>query len=376
MTQWLPAAALALVFAPGVDEPPEIIHDGVECVVAERFPRIEARIEATPGVARARVLFRSAGAAEWYEVAMKPEGGTWVAVLPQPKPTLKAFDYYIVVIDAAMGMSQTPEFHPFVGLGAGGCQGRRVTGALMSAAIQLQAPVGAPIVPAGFANAGVVGGSIAGGSTSGASTTTGGATGGSAAGAAAGGGSKGLMIALIGGGAAAAGVAAAAGGGDVSGASPTPASSTPNPSPTPAATPTATPAPTPTPAPSPTPTPTTGSLTGRWVGTLNFAPDSHCTWGLGMTLDLTQTGTNLSGSTVFTVSSGSSAADCEPVGTTTTYPIVSGSVNGLDVTFAIRGQGFDSVTLTGRQSGNTMSGTALDQQNQSTRTGAWNAVRQ
>jgi hypothetical protein len=322
MTLWVSAATLAVALSPGGNDPPWIAHDGVECVVAERFPRIEARIEGA--VARARVLFRGAGAEEWYEVAMKLEGGAWVGVLPQPKRTLNAFDYYIDVIDSAMGMSRTPEFHPIVGVGAGGCPGRRVTGALASAAIHVQAPVGAPLVPAGFANAGVVGG-VAGGSV----------TSGSEAGAAGAGSSKGLMLGLIGGGAAAAGIAAAAGGGGGSGPTSPPASGTPSPSTTPAPTP----APTPTPAPAPTPSPSPGAgLTGRWTGTLNVT-DTIGSPGCGVlvasaTLDLTQNGNALSGTMSVTVISNGSAPKCAPPGTTGSGPLSNGSASGATVQFS------------------------------------------
>lgn len=350
MTLWLAVAAFVLSLAPGLDDPPEIMHEGVECVLAERFPRIEAQIKATKGVARARVLFRRAGADEWYEVAMKPEGGAWVGVLPQPKRTLEAFDYYIVVIDAAMGMSQTPEFHPFVVSDAGGCQGKTVTGALTAAAVHLQAPVGAPIVPAGFAGRGVTGGGVAGGSTAGAS-------------------SKGLVVALIGGGAAA-GLAVAKGGGGESGSSSTPASATPSPSAPPASTPS------PTPAPTPTPPPVTGNLGGRWVGTGSFSPDpTYCTWSFGLTVDLTQTGMSLSGTAVFTTMSSSGNAGCEPVGTALTAPI-SGSVNGSNVILTSSPEADHVVTLAGTPSGNSMSGTVQDQKHGRTRNGAWTAARQ
>jgi hypothetical protein len=95
-----------------------------------------------------------------------------------------------------------------------------------------------------------------------------------------------------------------------------------------------------------------------------------------MALDLTQTGTNVSGSGVFTVASGSNAPDCEPVGTSMTYPIASGSIDGANLTLTFHSEADHVFTLAGTQSGSTLSGTAQDQEHGQTRNGTWNAARQ
>jgi len=200
-------AALAVARAAAA-EAPAIAHAGVGCVVAEKFPRLEARIAPADAVARALVHFRTDPARPWYAVAMKAEGDAFSGVLPKPKGSLKAFQYYIDVTDRAFATSRTPEYTTSVVSGPGACQGKMMAGALGSASILLEVPLGAPLVPAGFGSAGVA---AAGSGTAAAS----------AAGAAGGGGAGiGTVAAIVGGGAAVAGavvVAKAAGGDESSG---------------------------------------------------------------------------------------------------------------------------------------------------------------
>jgi hypothetical protein len=186
-------------------EPPAISHAAVGCVVAEKFPRLEAQIAPADAVARAVVHFRTDPARPWYAVAMKPEGDSFAGVLPKPKGSLKAFQYYIDATDRAFASSRTPEYTTTVVAGPGACQGKMMAGALSAASILLEVPAGAALVPAGFGSAGVA---AAGSGTAAAS----------AAGAAGGGGAGiGTVAAVVGGGAAVAGAvvaAKAAGGGD------------------------------------------------------------------------------------------------------------------------------------------------------------------
>jgi hypothetical protein len=191
---------------PAAAEPPAISHAGVGCAVAEKFPRLEAHIVPADAVARAMVHFRTDPARPWYAVAMKPEGEAFAGVLPKPKGSLKAFQYYIDVTDRAFATSRTPEYTTAVVSGPGGCQGKMMAGALSAASILLEVPAGAALVPAGFGSAGVA---AAGSGTAAAS----------AAGAAGGGGAGiGTVAAVVGGGAAVAGavvaVKAASGGDD------------------------------------------------------------------------------------------------------------------------------------------------------------------
>jgi hypothetical protein len=202
------AAATAIV---GVPRPvaadgPAIEHAAVSCVVAEKHPRMTARIEPLSRVARASLHFRSGAGGGWYVVAMKAKEGAFEGVLPQPKKSLKAFAYYIEAADTAFATSRTPEYAAQVVDGPAACEGKMMAGALGSASVVLEAPPGAPALPVGFAPTGV------------AATSAGGAV---AAGTAAAGGGGATTLLLVGGGVAAAGaavaVAASHGGGGDSG---------------------------------------------------------------------------------------------------------------------------------------------------------------
>ena len=189
-----------LLAAPSIwAQSPSIDHQPVACVVAEKFPRLDARIHPGDSVATARILFQAELSPVWYAVSMKAEGPAFVGVLPKPKSSLKSFRYYIEVTDKAFGTARTPEYTSSVAARPGECPGK-VAAALGSASVVLNVPAGAAALPAGFAATGVVAGS----STSAAAT----------AGATAGGGgglSTGAIAGIVGGaGAAAVGIAAVA----------------------------------------------------------------------------------------------------------------------------------------------------------------------
>lgn len=194
-------AVLLLAASSGAQAPtPTIEHQPVACAAAGKFPRLEARFSPSGSVASARVVFQGQSP-EWYAVAMKSEGATFVGVLPKPKRSLKSFRYYIEVTDKALGTNRTADYTASVVESSSACQGRILAGALASAAVVLQGPAGAVGLPVGFASAGVV----AAGSSAG------------TAGAAVGGGgslSTGAVVGIVGGvGAAAVAAVAAKGGG-------------------------------------------------------------------------------------------------------------------------------------------------------------------
>lgn len=182
---------------------PSIEHDAVGCIVADRHPRIEARLAPAEGVSRVRVYFRAAGTTAWYFVEMKSDAGLFQAALPKPKKATKAIDYYVEALSRSFGETRTPEYQPVVVAEAGGCD-RRVAAALLSAPVALGAAAGSPAVPAGFASAGI---------------------------ASAGGVSAGLVVAavVVGGGAIAGGVVAASKSGDDAPGGPTGNLSSPSP---------------------------------------------------------------------------------------------------------------------------------------------------
>ena len=135
--------------------PPSIEHSPVACVLAGRFPRIEARSSPFGEGATARIYFQGA-TSDWYAVSMKTENGVLVGVLPKPKGDLKSFRYYIEVVNQAVETSRTPEYATRVVDRAAGCQGQTVAAVAAGASIVIQAPAGVASVPAGFASTGIV----------------------------------------------------------------------------------------------------------------------------------------------------------------------------------------------------------------------------
>jgi hypothetical protein len=188
----LAGLALSIVaVTPALAQTVSIDHAAVGCVVAERFPRLEARFVPGDAVAKAKVLFQPEGARHWYAVGMKSEGTAFSGILPKPKKSLKGYRYYIEVTDRSAGVSRTPEYTTAVADGPVACRDKVMAGALGSASVALEVPAGAPVVPVGFASNGISTTAVAGG-----------------AGASAGGGGGLPTAVLIGGGVAAAGAAA------------------------------------------------------------------------------------------------------------------------------------------------------------------------
>lgn len=257
-----------LCFA-GSAETLTIEHDGVGCVVADRFPTISARLDPPGEVARARVYFRATGTLHWYFVEMRPEGGGFSGVLPKPKRTLNAIDYYIEAVDLSSATSRTADTRPEVVAPPGPCPGGLpMAVAVSTAKVVVGAAGSAPAIPLGFASEGIVGAAGAAGTAAGGGIST-----------------TAVVVGVVAAGAAVAGVAVASGGGrDGRGVTTTttlalaPATTTPGP---PATTPPA-------------------SLTGTWVG-LN--PDGmvvdvatpSCVRALDLTLNLVQSGSSLTG---------------------------------------------------------------------------------
>jgi hypothetical protein len=164
-------------------------HDGVGCVLAENHPRLEARITPEAEVARARVFFRAAGTPHWYSIEMTRQAGSWTGVLPKPRASTERIEYYLEATDKVFVPARTAERIAAVVQGPAACQKDVVMAASTPAArVVVTAAAGAPAVPAGFLNAGLL---VAGG----------------------GGVSAGLIAGVIGGGAALGGGAVVAAGG-------------------------------------------------------------------------------------------------------------------------------------------------------------------
>lgn len=287
---------------------PSIDHRAVHCMVADRFPVIEAHVTPAEHLGRTRLLFRAAGTPAWYFVEMRPERGSFVGTLPKPLATTTAIEYYIEAVDRELTETRTADYTAQVVADRGGCPAKLLTAAfLTSAKLAIGALTsGASAVPLGFSGVGIIGGSVAGA-----------AAGGAAAGGGGGGLSTGALIGIVGGaGALAAGAIVATGGGDT------------------------------------------------WTGEGNLSPaDRSCTSQFALTFELSIGSSEVTGKEhEFRVTSGGGQFPCpEPVGSNlVNHTVQNGRVDGSNITFSIVGGG-DTVTFAGTISGTTMQGTIVAQ---------------
>jgi hypothetical protein len=148
---------LPVALAGPAQDPParqgiQVVHDGVGCVVAGRHPRLEARVEPSPGAGRVRIHFRAGTSTDWYFVEMKAGGDRWVGLLPKPLPSLQRFHYYVEATGTRFEESRTVEYAPRVVGREGECEARALLAAVSPVGPTfVGAPAGAPPVPAGFA---------------------------------------------------------------------------------------------------------------------------------------------------------------------------------------------------------------------------------
>ncbi len=136
----------------------QVFHDPVGCLVADRYPRFEARIEPESAAARVRIQFRTEEAVDWYFVEMKRENGGRAGLLPKPTKSLKRFRYYIEVTGTDFESARTPEYAAEVVPDASSCGSKLVAASVPSTgSVVVGGPAGAPAVPPGFATLGVAG---------------------------------------------------------------------------------------------------------------------------------------------------------------------------------------------------------------------------
>jgi hypothetical protein len=241
----LAVACLLALATPLWADGPVIDHSAVACMVAEKFPQLEARIVELEMISRVRVQFRGERG-PWYFVEMKQSGGVFTGLLPKPKKSLKTIRYYIEATDRQFRVNRTQEFAASVVPEPMMCADKKMMAGVAAAPASLivGGPSGAAAVPAGFSSSGVVA----------APTAT---AAGASAGAAGGGGiGTAAVVGIVAGGAAIAGVAVAAGGGGNEATSTTVAVVV-----TPTTTTTLAPAPPPT-----TLVPCPGCYAGNWQG--------------------------------------------------------------------------------------------------------------
>jgi hypothetical protein len=140
-----------------------IDHKAVGCIVAGKFPKMNACFTPSSDVARARIYFRAEGGTSWYYVEMKSDAPCLSGILPKPRKELidKHINYYVHVTDKSFTEGRTEEYDPLVVDSESKCKDKLIAAALPKAAIQVF-----PGLPAGFAAGGIgtaaaVGGGVA-----------------------------------------------------------------------------------------------------------------------------------------------------------------------------------------------------------------------
>jgi hypothetical protein len=137
-----------------------IDHPGAKCVVADRYPRIGARVSPGEDTARVRAYFKAAGTPSWYFIEMSPEGDAFAGRLPKPKKATHQINYYIEAIGTSLEVSRTSEFSPMV-VGPGECGKGDVALDAEASSKNYKVAVGSvstnmPVVPTGFNATGIV----------------------------------------------------------------------------------------------------------------------------------------------------------------------------------------------------------------------------
>jgi hypothetical protein len=152
-----PAIGALVAFVPPAlaDDALGIEHHPVHCVVAGKYPQLDACFQPAERVARARVYFKAEGGRDWYYVEMKPEAQCYRGTLPRPKKSLQRMRYYIAVTDRDFAEARTEEYAASVVGSEKACTVGAVAPYVTTASVVVS---GASALPAGFAGAGLLAG--------------------------------------------------------------------------------------------------------------------------------------------------------------------------------------------------------------------------
>jgi len=139
-----------------------IDHRAVKCIVAGKYPRLNACFAPRSSLARARVYFRVADAPpDWYYVEMASSTPCHAGILPRPKKELVGHrvQYYLDAFDRSFSESRTPEEEALVVASESECEDKLLVAPFLNSATVAVFPS----LPAGFAGgaAGLGGGAAA-----------------------------------------------------------------------------------------------------------------------------------------------------------------------------------------------------------------------
>jgi hypothetical protein len=125
---------------------------GAGCVVAGKYPRLNACFSPASQLARGRVYFRVAGGApDWYYVEMKSDAPCHAGILPRPKKELvgRQIEYYVDALDRSFGETRSRETRALVVGSAAECAAKVPVAPVVGGA----SVAVFPSLPAGFAGA-------------------------------------------------------------------------------------------------------------------------------------------------------------------------------------------------------------------------------
>jgi hypothetical protein len=99
----------ALVAAPGLGDAVIITHEPAACMVAGKFPQLEARVEPSETIKSVRAYFHADGASFWSYTDMRSEGGVFRATLMKPSKRAREVYYYFMATEAS-GVRTSQEY--------------------------------------------------------------------------------------------------------------------------------------------------------------------------------------------------------------------------------------------------------------------------
>jgi hypothetical protein len=125
-----------------------IDHKPVGCIVAGKYPKMNACFAPMGNLSRSRVFFRAEGTPKWYFVEMKSDAPCLAGILPKPKKSLvkKKIEYYVQATDKNFAEGQTESYLPIVVASESECEKRLVAPFVTKAVVAVS-----PSMPAGFA---------------------------------------------------------------------------------------------------------------------------------------------------------------------------------------------------------------------------------
>ena len=91
-----------------------IEHEPVACLVADKHPRLLACFAPRPRAFPGARVFPRHRHENWYFVEMASDGPCFAGVLPKPRASTSAVDYYLVALDRSFTEARTPEYAPVV----------------------------------------------------------------------------------------------------------------------------------------------------------------------------------------------------------------------------------------------------------------------